>query len=84
MSTMLDAAGAAAVPVLVFCVMMLLCCAFSYIYDLVVGDAELPKLRRKYRGMVGQKIRRTRYEYIEILPDYTDSGKSFRVVRVRR
>jgi hypothetical protein len=65
-------------------VVFLLMCAISYILDLIAGDAELPKLRRKYRGMVGKKIRRTRYEYIEILPDYTDSGKSFRVVRVRR
>lgn len=84
MNTMLDGMAVAAVPIAGFCVMMLICCAISYVCDILAGDAEPPKIRRKYRGIVGQKIHRAKYEYIEILPDYSGSEKNFRVVRVRR
>lgn len=84
MSAMLDGLMVAMIPMAGLMAMLILCCAIEYVWNLITGEAELPRLRRKKRGVVGQKIRRAKYEYIEILPDYSDSEKDFRVVRVRR
>ncbi|MBQ2768059.1 MAG: hypothetical protein IJF49_08310 [Clostridia bacterium] len=67
--------------------------AVEYVSDLWQGNAELPKILRKKknprrvaarRGEVGRKIRRTKYEYIEIIPDFGRSVKGLRVRRVWR
>lgn len=84
MSAMLDGLMVAIIPMAGLMVMLMLCCVIEYVWNLITGEAELPRPRRKKRGVVGQKIRRAKYEYIEILPDYSDSEKDFRVVRVRR
>jgi hypothetical protein len=81
---MLDGLMVAMIPLAGLMVMLMLCWLLDFICNLITGEAELPRPRRKKRGVVGQKIRRAKYEYIEILPDYSDSEKDFRVVRVRR
>lgn len=84
MSAMLDGLMVVMIPMAGLMVMLMLCWLLDFICNLITGEAELPRPRRKKRGVVGQKIRRAKYEYIEILPDYSDSEKDFRVVRVRR
>lgn len=84
MSAMLDGLMVAMIPMAGLMVMLMLCCLLDFIWNLITGEAELPRPRRKKRGVVGQKIRRHKYNYIEIVPDYSDSEKGFRVVRVRR
>lgn len=84
MSAMLDGLMVAMIPLAGLMVMLMLCWLLDFICNLITGEAELPRPRRKKRGVVGQKIRRAKYDYIEILPDYSDSEKDFRVVRVRR
>lgn len=82
MSAMLDGLMVAMIPLAGLMAMIMLCCVIEYVWNLITGEAELP--RRKKRGVVGKKIRRHKYNYIEIMPDYSDSEKDFRVVRVRR
>lgn len=82
MSAMLDGLMVVMIPMAGLMVMLMLCWLLDFICNLITGEADLPL--RKKRGVVGQKIRRAKYEYIEILPDYSDSEKDFRVVRVRR
>jgi hypothetical protein len=73
-------------------VVFLLMCGISYVLDLIAGDAKLPTFRKQKkprsvaakRGMVGQKIRRTRYEYIEIVPQTDPRVKGLCVERVRK
>ena len=74
-------------------VMLVILCVVTYIWELITGDAVLPRFVRKkksprrvaaQRGEVGRKVRRTKYEYIEIIPDFGGSVKGLRVRRVRR
>lgn len=84
MSAMIDGIAVAIIPMAGIMAMLTLCWLMDYICNLITGEAELPRLRHKNRGIVGKKIRRAKYQYIEIVPDYSDSEKGFRVVRVRR
>ena len=69
-------------------VVFLLMCAISYILDLIAGDVPQKKKKPRSvaakRGMVGQKIRRTRYEYIEIVPETDPRVNGLCLERVRK
>lgn len=89
----MEGIAVAMVPMAGLGVMLMLLCAITYIWELITGDAELPRFLRKkksprrvaaQRGEVGRKVRRTKYEYIEIIPDFGGSVKGLRVRRVRR
>ncbi len=93
MNGFMDGLAAVAVPMAGLGVLLMLLCTVTYIWEQITGDAELPKLKRKkksprrvaaQRGEVGRKVRRTKYEYIEIIPDFGGSVKGLRVRRVRR
>ena len=89
----MEGIAVAMVPMAGLGVMLMLLCAITYIWELITGDAALPRFVRKkksprrvaaQRGEVGRKVRRTKYEYIEIIPDFGGSVKGLRVRRVRR
>lgn len=89
----MEGIAVAMVPMAGIGVMLMLLCAITYIWELITGDAELPRFLRKkksprrvaaQRGEVGRKVRRTKHEYIEIIPDFGGSVKGLRVRRVRR
>lgn len=93
MNGFMDGLAVALIPGGAIMVMLMLCCAAAYVCELITGDAELPHLFRKKksphrvaarRGEVGRKVRRTKYEYIEIIPDFGGSVKGLRVRRERR
>lgn len=93
MNGFMDGAAVALIPFAAIMVMIMICCVGVYITELITGEAELPRFVRKkksprrvaaQRGEVGRKVRRTKYEYIEIIPDFGGSVKGLRVRRVRR
>lgn len=68
--------------------MLSLCCVAEYVIEIFTGDIKFPKKKPRrvaaQRGEVGRKVRRTKYEYIEIIPDYSGSVKGIRVRNVWR
>lgn len=85
MSAMLDGLAVMIIPMGGFMALFLLVGLGQYIVNLIRGEAELPRIRlRENRGIVGTKIRRTKYEYIVVVPDCINPTKDFRVVKVRK
>ena len=93
MNGFVEGIAVAAVPMAGLGAMLAILGVGTYIWDLITGDAALPRFVRKkkiprrvaaQRGEVGRKVRRTKYEYIEIIPDFSGSVKGLRVRRVRR
>ena len=68
--------------------MLSLCCVAEYVIELFTGDMKFPKKKPRSvaakHGVVGRKIRRTKYKYIEIIPDYSGSVNGLRVRNVWR
>ena len=69
-------------------VVLLLMCGMSYICDLIAGDVPQKKKKPRSvaakRGMVGRKVHRHTYEYIEIVPQTDPRVKGLCVERVRK
>lgn len=93
MNGIMEGIAVAAVPMAGLGAMLVILCVVTYIWELITGDAALPRFVRKKksphrvaarRGEVGRKVRRTKYEYIEIIPDFGGAVKGLRVRRVRR
>ena len=85
---MMESVAVFLVPFIGIMAMLSLCCVVEYIIEIITGDAELPKKKPRSvaakRGVVGRKIRRTKYKYIEIIPDYSGSVNGLRVRNVWR
>jgi hypothetical protein len=68
--------------------MLSLCCVAEFVTEIFTGDMKFPKKKPRSvaakRGVVGRKIRRTKYKYIEIIPDYSGSVNGLRVRNVWR
>lgn len=68
--------------------MLSLCCVAEFVAEIFTGDIKFPKKKPRSvaakRGVVGRKIRRTKYKYIEIIPDYSGSVNGLRVRNVWR
>lgn len=85
---MMESVAVFLVPFIGIMSMLSLCCVAEYIIEIFTGDMKIPKKKPRSvaakRGMVGRKIRRTKYKYIEIIPDYSGSVKGIRVRNVWR